>query len=1518
MDKSKYLQSIGAGTSIRWLFLLLRRTDQYRLLPSSARSLAALALLLVTMAFGPRAEAQIYDWHAGWGPTFDTGDDLCIADLARINTSEYYSYTFLSASPPGAPTSAPPTGSTQWVTCYYWVTSTYDGNYENTGTDYGYSQNVSEPEYFATSTPIPLTQTCSCNAVGHPINPAVGNVYTTEEDIRFSGPSPIAFKRYYNSADTVGADGVIGWRHSYDRFITTVYQTVAPTYPGSSSTVSPEYSTPSAACTSGFAAIQSSVSAWAGATAAYNDGVCVIANGSTTIATLPIQVFPQVPPPSTAVEYDLTRDDGQVLRYSLQNGVINNQPGVSVRLAVTGTGFTVTDDDDNVETYNSAGVLQSITGRNGVVQTISYDGSGRFSGVTDSFGNALTVTRNSQESIASVSVTGGGTVSYAYDSAGRLSTVTNLDSTTLTYTYGNDELPYALTAEYDENNNQYSTWAYNSAGQATSTQEAGGANAQTLAYNSNGSVTITDALSAVRTFSYSRVGDINKVVSISGSQCPTCQESAATTYDAYGWVSSRTDYNGNITCYANDPVRGLELVRVEGFASGSTCPSNLSTYTSASGTLQRKITTVWDSTWREPDSITEPNRATSFTYDSYGNMLTKTITDTSVTPNVSRTWTYTYYNSGLYGQVQTLTGPRTDITTDVTTYTYYNCTTGGECGQIDTITNGLSQTTTVTSYNVYSEPLTITDANGIVTTLAYDARERLTSRHISTETTGYSYYPTGLLKTVTLPDSSSVTYSYDNAHRLNKITDGPGNYITYTLDAMSNVTGASTYDPSNTLHRKHTRAYNTLSELYQDINSAGTSAVTTTYGYDSNGNQTSIAAPLSRNTANQFDALNRLNQITDPNSGITQLAYDSNDNLASVQDPRNLTTSYSHDGFGELTQLASPDTGTTTKTYDSAGNLKTATDARSALATYSYDALNRLIQMAYSDNTINLTYDSGTNGVGRLTGASDSYHSMAWTYDALGRVNGRGQTVAGVTESVGYSFANGDLVTLVTPSGQTVTYGYTNHQITSIAVNGTTVLSGAIYDPFGPVTGWTWGNSTTVSRSYTEDGVPNQIVTASVTNGYTEDNALRITGISDSGLSSNTWTFGYDLLDRVTSGSSSALTRGYTFDANGNVQSETGTVAFTAAVASSSNEISSVTGGVSRTYSYDAAGNITGDGTNSYSFNQRGRMISANSTSYIYNTLGQLIEKSGEGSTTILMYDEAGHILGEYTSTGALIEETIWMGDLPVATLQPNGSSISIYYIHSDHLGTPRKITQPSSNTLAWRWDPDTFGSLAPNQNPGGLGTFIYNLRFPGQYYLPETGLYYNYYRDYDPQTGRFLESDPIGLEGGTPTTYGYAGSNPLSNIDPWGLFLYPWHVAFTNQALAGDVSFPGLAAQVGGVDFLDGSQLPANAFWHAMSDGTTNQTPAQAQALYNNYIDAEINSCTQAGLARALHAAQDSAARGHTGFQPWNGGSTPLHIPSASHIEGDANPNSAEKAQAVQNSIAILARYRKTCGCKK
>jgi RHS repeat-associated protein len=151
----------------------------------------------------------------------------------------------------------------------------------------------------------------------------------------------------------------------------------------------------------------------------------------------------------------------------------------------------------------------------------------------------------------------------------------------------------------------------------------------------------------------------------------------------------------------------------------------------------------------------------------------------------------------------------------------------------------------------------------------------------------------------------------------------------------------------------------------------------------------------------------------------------------------------------------------------------------------------------------------------------------------------------------------------------------------------------------------------------------------------------------------------------------------------------------------------------------------------------------------------------------LYVYDEAGHILGEYTATGALVQETLWMGDTPVASIRPG--TPSLYYVHTDHLNTPRRVTRPSDNKLMWSWYSDPFGTDLPNENPAAGGTFKYNLRFPGQLYDSHAGLNQNYFRDYDPAIGRYVESDPIGLDGGI-NTYGYVAGNPITLTDPEGL----------------------------------------------------------------------------------------------------------------------------------------------------
>ncbi len=1091
----------------------------------------------------------------------------------------------------------------------------------------------------------------------------------------------------------------------------------------------------------------------------------------------------------------VSKNDGRILRFDATTGLptspdVNDRVTKLVNSSGTVIGWNVYDsDDDSIQRFDTAGRLLTITHRGGRIELLSYSNAstpasmapypGLLVAVSANNGHELNLSYDSNGRLTSLKDPAGNQTLYTYDGAsssvgsghppaGNLTSVSYPNSTSRTYWYnepantGGFDLPFVLTGISDESQQRYSTYKYDSSKRAISTEHAGGTQKYSVTFGANQTM-VTEPLGLVRTYTLAAALGTVRVTGVSGVCSSGCTTSASITYDGNANRTSTTDFNGNRTCYEYDLARNVEIFRVEGFSPGAACPANLSSYTTAPGTRQRKISTLWHATFRTPRQIDEPGRRTIYSYDASGNVLTKTVTDTAT--SASRTWTYTY---DVDGHVLTADGPRSDVS-DVTSYTYYGCTTGSQCGQLNTVTDALGHVTTYNSYNVHGRPLTITDSNGVVTTLTYDLRQRLTSLIVSTEVTSFEYWPTGLLKTATLPDGSYTQYTHDTAHRLTVISDSDNNSLVYTLDAAGNRIKEDTIDSNSSLRQTRSRVFNALNQLSGEIGAAGTPQVTTNFGYDSNGNQTSIAAPMSRNTGQSYDELNRLIAVTDPATKVTSYGYNALDQLISVTDPRNFTTSYTYNGFGDLTRQVSPDTGTSVNTYDAAGNLKTASDARSKVATYRYDALNRVEQVAYGDQTISYGYDAGINGKGHLTSASDNAHSLSWTYDAQGRITAKSQVLGSVTRKASYEYAHGQLTRLTTPSGQLITYGYTNNQITSMSVNGTLVLSAVLREPFGPIRQWRWSNGTLANRTYDRDGNIMQIDSAGL-NTYAYDNAFRIIGITDTTNGALSWSYGYDNLDRLTSAAKTGTTQGFTYDANGNRASQTGTGATTYSTAAASNRLSSTSGAVARTYAYDAAGNAVSYGNNTLTYNNRGRLTSfkngKTTTTYTYNGLGELIAKTG----ALFYYNEFGQLLGEYSSSGALIQETLWLDDIPVATLRPKkGGGVDLFYVHTDHSNTPRKITRPSDNKLRWRWDPDAFGNGAANENPQSLGTFSYILRFPGQMFFTESGLHYNYFRDYDPNAGRYVQSDPIGLIAGV-NTYAYAGGSPISSIDPNGL----------------------------------------------------------------------------------------------------------------------------------------------------
>jgi len=1064
----------------------------------------------------------------------------------------------------------------------------------------------------------------SCPASRNPIYPATGNKCQIETDYLSQGPLSVALKRYYNAS--VGPD------------ITAFRQPA-----GFGFFWSGEYSR--SLHFSGFEP--------AAVSAVRQDGR--------------VYVFRR-----SGSEYQGDADviDGLT--------AITDAPG-----AITGWRYLVGATEET-ETYDAQGALVSLSDRAGVTTTFTYDANKYLVQATDAFGKSLSLTYDSQGRVASMTDPASNTYRYAYDSADRLVSVTFPDTRVRTYHYENASVPRLLTGITDENGQRFVTWSYDAQGRATLSERAGGADRVTVTYGTN-TAAVTDAFGQTRTYAFSPVLGINRNTAVSGPACPSCGP-ASQAVDANGNAASRVDWNGNRTNYSYDLARNLETQRVEGLtAAGGTTPQT------------RTITTEWHATYRLPTRQAEPLRITTYVYGeptdpspgNRGSLLAKTVQATndatgaqgfSATPvGTPRTWIYTYNANG---QVLTVDGPRTDAA-DVTTYTYYpnDDPDLGKRGNAATITNTLGQRTQISVYNAHGQPLTIVDPNGLVTTLTYDQRQRLTSRTVGTETTSYEYDGVGQMTKVTLPDGSFLSYTYDGAHRLTAIQDNLGNRMAYTLDAMGNRTREDVFDPVSALAQTRSRVYSGLNRLDQEIGGTNPAAQVTSYAYDNQGYVTSITDPLNRVTVNAYDALSRMKQVIDPASGVTGYGYDGLDQLVSVSDPRSNTTGYTLDGLSNLAAQSSPEAGTTANTHDAAGDLITSTDAKGQSTSYTYDALNRVTRMVYNQATgtqlkqVDYAYDQGANGIGRLTSiteisaAGPVLQTTTYGYDPQGRIVSETRAIGGQTYTTAYAYdAAGRMAGMTYPSGRTTSYGFDGlGRVNRIETTGggqtQVVVQDVLYHPFGPAKAFIFGNLQASTRGFDLDG---RIASHSL-GGPTKllgfDAASRITSIAEQGNPANTTSYGYDALDRLTNAVLPTSTFAFGYDPVGNRLSKSiggSTDAYT--YSPTSNRLSAITGASgTRSYVHDANGSVTGDGANSFAYDARGRLVSAVSsagpTSFQVNALGQRVRKSSALGDAVYHYDTQGRLIAESSPAGPPVREYLWLNDQPVAVATAQSQS---------------------------------------------------------------------------------------------------------------------------------------------------------------------------------------------------------------------------------------------------------------------
>jgi RHS repeat-associated protein len=373
---------------------------------------------------------------------------------------------------------------------------------------------------------------------------------------------------------------------------------------------------------------------------------------------------------------------------------------------------------------------------------------------------------------------------------------------------------------------------------------------------------------------------------------------------------------------------------------------------------------------------------------------------------------------------------------------------------------------------------------------------------------------------------------------------------------------------------------------------------------------------------------------------------------------------------------------------------------------------------------------------------------------------------------------------------------------------------------------------------------------------YGYDANRNLTSITGTNTPWYSQTFEYDQLNRLTSAAGRYGTISYTYDDVGNRHTrDTNETVENYTYFTGTNRLQQVTGGQNpRTFAYDSNGNITGDGTLNFIYDQNNQLIEveqgANSIAeYAYNGLGQRVIKQAGANTTVYHYDLDGQLIAESLLDGTMTREYLYMGKVRVAMVDVAGGN-ALYHYLNDRLGTPEILTD-ATGTVAWEAWYEPFGEAHIHPS----SSVVNNIRLPGQYYDSETGLHYNYFRYYDPRTGRYLTPDPIGLRGGA-NLYLYASVNPTNMLDPLGLFTLENTLKVLQRTPAGRRTYAaimqrqpiiteltaGVREVYGQPDYIAGLRVGQNIYIYGYSKDMVEVSDVEAAIILVHEVDHLIN----------------------------------------------------------------------------
>jgi RHS repeat-associated protein len=636
----------------------------------------------------------------------------------------------------------------------------------------------------------------------------------------------------------------------------------------------------------------------------------------------------------------------------------------------------------------------------------------------------------------------------------------------------------------------------------------------------------------------------------------------------------------------------------------------------------------------------------------------------------------------------------------------------------------------VTSFEVDSTTgwmLSTTDALGRKTAYMYDTFgnrmgvTRLAGTANAVTTTATYTTAFNQLASFTDPLNQTTTFSYDPKGNLSQITAANGNTRSYTYDGQGRRTGLT-----DGLGHTWTVTYAgaDIATLTDPLNR------TRTLFADAVGRVVSSLDAMGNFYQSGYDSLNRLMSMTDPLGNTVSVSYDANGNITSYTDPRGSVTQYTYNALSKVATRTDPLSQVETYTYDVAGLPLALTDRKGQVSGLTYDNRNRRLMVGFGATTTSPTNYTST---------------MSYVYDAGDRVM---QIVDSVGGTISRSYDDLNRLTVETTPQGSVSYGYdAAGRRTTLTVAGQAAVA-YTYDSANRLTQIAQSGQT-VTFSY---DAANRRTSTTLPNGisinYDYDNANQLVGI--------TYVQAATTLGNLT----------YTYDANGRRTSTGGTLATTdlpvavsSATYNANNQIISWNGA---TFSYDLNGNLLGTGTDTYAWDARNQLAGisgANSGSFEYDAQRRRVSKTVNGVQTGYLYDGANYV---QELSASIVKSNLLTGQrLDEVFARTVGSATTSYL--TDGLGSVVGLAD-GNGTVTTQYTYEPYGGTT------SAGTASDNAQQYSGRENDGTGLYYYRHRYYMPKCGRFISEDPAGVAGGL-NLYGYVMGNPMSFIDPQGLF---------------------------------------------------------------------------------------------------------------------------------------------------